>query len=98
MYVCIYVESDSFPLGVADFAYNVGITQILEVIRNEIKRDISSFEPFKSPDPDGIFPAILQHAGCILYEHLVLVYEDCHRRCNIPCDYVKDKSVESTIM
>ena len=53
------------------------------ITRDKVKWAISSFEPFKSPGPDGIFPALLQHAGDILHEYLVDVYRDCLRWCNI---------------
>ena len=52
------------------------------ITRDKVKWAISNFDPFKSPGPDGIFPALLQHAGNILHEYLVDVHKDCLRWCN----------------
>ena len=54
------------------------------IARDRVKWAISSFEPFKSPGPDDIFPALLQNAGDILYEYLVDMYKNCLRWCNTP--------------
>ena len=57
----------------------------LEIIaRDSVIWTTNCFEPFKSPGPEGIFPALLYHAGDILHKYLVDVHRDCFRWCNIP--------------
>ena len=55
-----------------------------DLYQDIVKWAISSFEHFKSASPDGIFPALIQHAGDILHEYVVDVYKDCFRWCNKP--------------
>ncbi len=38
---------------------------------------INSFQPYKSPGPDGIFPALLQHCKRKIIPWLVMVYRGC---------------------
>ena len=85
----ICVDPNSYPLSVANPVYNTGMMIGLEEIitRDRIKWVIISFESFKSPDPDGIFPALLQYAGDMLYKYLVDVHNDCLRWFNIPNGY-----------
>ena len=79
------VDPESYPLGVADPFCDTDMMSVLEDIstRDKVKSVISSFQPFKSPDPDSTLPALLQHAGDILHEYLVNVYSDCLRRYDI---------------
>ena len=80
-----YVDADNYRLGVGYLVCNAGMMPDLDQIitRDIVKWAISSFEPFKSPSPDEIFLALLQHAGDILHECLVDVYKDCLQYCNI---------------
>ena len=72
------MDPDSYPLSVADPFRNAGMIPNLNdiIIRDKVKSAISSFGPFKSPGPDGIFPALLQHASDSLHEYQEDVYKD----------------------
>ena len=72
------MDPDCYPLGVADPFCNAGMMPDLNEIisRDKVKWAISSIQVFKSPGPDGISPALLQHAGYILHEYLMDVYRD----------------------
>lgn len=54
---------------------------------------ISSFSPYKSPGPDGIFPAILQNSGSNLVSWLCLVFKSCLRLEYIPTLWRKTRVV-----
>ena len=73
-------------MGVADPFCDARMMPVLEDTINikNVKWSISSFEPFKSPGPDDIFPALLQHAGDILHAYLVNEYWYRLRWCDIP--------------
>ena len=64
---------------VADPICNAGRQDIIH--RDRVEWAINSF---KSSGPDGIFPALPQYGGDLLYEYLVDVYKDCLRWYNIP--------------
>ncbi|XP_017490431.1 PREDICTED: uncharacterized protein LOC108378636, partial [Rhagoletis zephyria] len=54
------------------------------ITEENIKRAISSFQPFKSPGPDGIIPADLQHTAGMIAPILVPVFEAVLRMNYIP--------------
>ena len=56
-----YVDADNYRLGVGYLVCNAGMMPDLDQIitRDIVKWAISSFEPFKSPGPDGIFPILV---------------------------------------
>ncbi|XP_058978632.1 uncharacterized protein LOC109613882 [Musca domestica] len=45
---------------------------------------INSFKPFKSPGPDGIIPAMLQHASAEIIPVLEVIFKACLRLSHIP--------------
>ena len=52
-------------------------TAVKTVSYERIKWAIGTFEPYKSPGPDGIYPALLQKGLDFLVSHLCRIYRAC---------------------
>lgn len=61
--------------------------------RSKVEWAVNSFEPFKSPGLDGIFPALIQHGGKKLNEYLTQIFKGSLKLGHIPKVWSKTKVV-----
>jgi len=68
--------------------------KIEDIINEEtVRASINSFQPFKSPGMDGIYPILLQQGLDIIESKLQRIYEICIKTGNTPASWLETKVV-----
>lgn len=81
-------DSSNFPktpsqLSMADQA---SIDECI-ITEEKVLWALSTFKPYKSPGPDGLIPAMLQHCGQLLAPRLCLLYRSCLKLNYVPKEW-----------
>lgn len=63
------------------------------VTRERVQWALKSFDPYKSPGPDGVFPILLQEAGEPLVQLLINIFRACLEFEYVPQNWRKSKVV-----
>jgi hypothetical protein len=63
------------------------------VTKDRVYWAISSFSPYKSPGPDGIYPILLKEGGELIINRLVYIYRACLALSQVPASWRQTKAV-----